>query len=291
MKRVAIFAHYDKDNIIDDYVINYLHALSVVVDCIIFSSDCDLSNVELSKIKDLCEYYLAKNHKEYDFGSYKYGFNLLEKNNLLKDFDELLIANDSCYLIGSFENVFAKMNNSKSDFWGLVENCDQYLPHLQSYFIVFRKKTFESLGVFLNAVKEEKKKENIISKYEVGLTSFLVKKGFLKDNFLGKVFTSNPMSSSAFRKEVLIHNFPLVKAEFFLLNNFINGLDSSIYRNLSRRMNCNYEDLLQNKLITQSKESLFLKKKFWLFFKIYINSKSVLVRFLGIKIVSVNLYK
>ena len=42
MKRLAIFAHYDKDNIIDDYVIYYLKELKKSFETIIFVSYTDL---------------------------------------------------------------------------------------------------------------------------------------------------------------------------------------------------------------------------------------------------------
>lgn len=68
---ISVFAHFDKDNIIDDYVIYYLRALRAVSEKIIFVSDCDLSSDELQKLEGIADYCLAKKHGEYDFGSYK----------------------------------------------------------------------------------------------------------------------------------------------------------------------------------------------------------------------------
>ena len=42
MNRVAIFAHYDKKNIIDDYVIFYILELKKIANEVIFVSCCDL---------------------------------------------------------------------------------------------------------------------------------------------------------------------------------------------------------------------------------------------------------
>ena len=50
MNRICIFAHYDKDNIVDDYVIYYLNALKKDFSKIIFVSDSDLPESETSKI-------------------------------------------------------------------------------------------------------------------------------------------------------------------------------------------------------------------------------------------------
>ncbi|WP_161794295.1 hypothetical protein [Brachyspira hyodysenteriae] len=50
MKRLTIFCHYDKYNIIDDYVIYWLQYMKKLSD-IIFVSNCDLHDNEISKIK------------------------------------------------------------------------------------------------------------------------------------------------------------------------------------------------------------------------------------------------
>ena len=53
MKRVVIFAHYDKDNIVDDYVIYYLKALKEVASEIIFVSCNPILNNMTNTILDL----------------------------------------------------------------------------------------------------------------------------------------------------------------------------------------------------------------------------------------------
>lgn len=73
-KRTAIFAHFDKHNLIDDYVIIYLEKLKEVVDDIIFVSDCNLETKEIKKIEHLILNNICQKHGEYDFGSYKRGF-------------------------------------------------------------------------------------------------------------------------------------------------------------------------------------------------------------------------
>ncbi len=77
MKRVTIFAHYDKQNIVDPYVITYLTELKKYSE-IIFVSDCNLKEQEIKKIENLCFDNIYKKHGEYDFGSYKFGFQLLQ---------------------------------------------------------------------------------------------------------------------------------------------------------------------------------------------------------------------
>ena len=85
MRRAAVFAHYDKDNIIDDYVIYYLKALKELAHEIVFVSCKNLSDTEKSKLGGIADFIIAENHDEYDFGSYKRGYLYLKDR--LNDFD------------------------------------------------------------------------------------------------------------------------------------------------------------------------------------------------------------
>lgn len=97
MKRVAIFAHYSKNNTIENYIIYLIKELKTIADKIIFISDSNLEEFELEKIKNYINYYDCKKHGEYDFGSNKKGFLWAKNNNLLIDCEELIFINDSCY--------------------------------------------------------------------------------------------------------------------------------------------------------------------------------------------------
>jgi hypothetical protein len=186
MRRVIIFAHYDKHNIIDPYVISYLEELRKYSE-IIFVSDGDLSRQEISKVKDLCFDNICKKHGESnDFGSYKKGFILL-KDKYSKKFnalDEVLFVNDSCYLIQPFEKVFFQMEKKEDvDFWGLTDNYTDLRNiryHIQSYFIGFRRNIFldKDFQEFIANITKQKGKTKIIDIYEIGLSEFLIAKGY-----------------------------------------------------------------------------------------------------------------
>lgn len=188
----AIFAHYDKDCIIDDYVLFYLKELKNVADRIIFVSDCELDEEQISKLKGIVDYTLAQKHGEYDFGSYKRGIQLAMENGLYENTDNLILLNDSCYgPFGSLKNLFEEMNAKDCDFWGFASNENRYgdslfeVPeaenmHVQSYFIVLKKQVLHSNAFkdFILSVKKESTKKDIIFNYEMGLTAVLCKEGF-----------------------------------------------------------------------------------------------------------------
>ena len=150
MKRIAIFAHYSTDNKIDDYVIFYLKELKKVAESIIFVSDTNIEEEELDKIKEYTIKSIAKKHGEYDFGSYKIGYLYALNNKLLSEYEELIFANDSCYApLFPFTDMFNEMSNKKLDFWGASQNgwrnkYSNIPPHIQSFFIVFKRNVFLS---------------------------------------------------------------------------------------------------------------------------------------------------
>ncbi len=226
-RRLTVFSHWDPDGIIDDYVLYYLKELKKYSD-IIFVSDGVLSFEEIKKITPYVNKSICIKHGEYDFGSYKIGFENCTET--LCDYDELLFVNDSCYgpLI-SLDDLFDRFSYEKCDFWGLTDYCEIGIQHIQSYFICFKKQVFESLVFknFIFSIGKESAKKDIIKKYEIGLTTLLVGSGFSYSSLVdlgkaNKVFTSESFSLTKMFK------FPFVKRAIFTKNP--NG-DAFIYEN------------------------------------------------------------
>ncbi len=174
--RAAIFVHYDKHNIIDDYVYFYLQELQQNSSYLVFVSTAKLPEEDVATLSKYCSKVIVRENVGYDFMSYKIGLESFD----YQEYDEVVICNDSVYgPIYSLKDVFNAMQHKECDFWGITDNKDiQY--HLQSYFLVFRKKILNS-QVFLDFwddVKVLNNKNDIIKKYEVGLTQILIKAGF-----------------------------------------------------------------------------------------------------------------
>jgi glycosyltransferase involved in cell wall biosynthesis len=187
-ERCAIFAGYSKSNKVEDYVIYYLRKLREVCEYIIYVSDNELDSNELSKIKKFVDYSICNKHEEYDFGSYKRGYLYLQDQGLLNKYNQLVICNDSCYgPINNFFDKFNQMNLKGLDFWGITSN-NEFGDHIQSYFMVFNKSVFlsEIFRDFMGSIKRQINVQEVILKYEVGLTRLLSNNGYIYDVIIKK---------------------------------------------------------------------------------------------------------
>ena len=203
----TVFAMYLSNGRIDQATVEYLKELRNYSDYIVVVGDCPIFENELNKITPYVDSYIFKQHGEYDFGSYKRGYFILEKMGILDKINHLVFANDSVeYLCNSLHNFFEKMRDN--NFYGLTLNYygfskelmpNTYAPHLQSYLLtfssnIFRQKYFRD---FIKSVKKEKKKEQIIYNYEMGLSRLIVNNGFGLNSYyksLDKNSDINPCS-------------------------------------------------------------------------------------------------
>ncbi len=210
-KRLAIFASFSKNSVIEDYVVYYLRELRKNVDGIVFIMDNPLLPGEIGKVQDYVFHAQCERHREYDFGSYKRGYRYLVENNILENTDELVVCNDSCYgPIFPFENVFQEMEarENRVDFWGLNSN-DRIRHHIQSFFYVFKKTVFNDacFGEFLSSVKEEEDVLGVILNYEAAFTGYLKTKGHTYDTYL-----KYPLTGATIEK-IMADKCPLIKVK------------------------------------------------------------------------------
>ena len=276
-KRIAIFAHYDKDSIIDDYVVFYLKALRKVSHRIIFVSDCQLVEVEKDKLIGIADVVISQPHGEYDFGSYKRGFLYAKEKGLFEDAHELILANDSCY--GPFyplEKVFEKMDEKSCDFWGITENKfgikktffgyrKTNINHLQSYFLVLKKNIFTSdvFVDFIKTVKKEKNKSDIIFNYEIGLSKLLQQNNFKKGVLVNAAQKTFNPSICDWDELILKYNMPFLKCSVPRLQNLQYVAADNFQEVLARVSDYPVEIILKNvDRVCNNKDFLsFLPKK------------------------------
>jgi len=187
-KGIILFAHYDKHGFIDDYVVEYIKKLAELDADIIFISNSKKLKIEhLNKIKPYVFSVIHRWGRGRDFGSWYVGLKLYKEIILKKEF--LVLCNDSVY--GPFEkqediNFFDKFYFilRKADFGGFTDSLEVKY-HIQSYFLVFNSQVIKNqmFWDFWKKYKFFNHKRRVIRKYEIGLTQYLIKKGFVADAY------------------------------------------------------------------------------------------------------------
>lgn len=211
-RRVAVFASYSGNGLLPPQVIPYLQGLKPLVSDIVVVCDNDLLPEERQKLSGLAAHVITGRHGEYDFGSYKRGVAWLRETGRLDGADALVLCNDSCFgPVGSFEPMFATMEAKDLDFWGAVES-HEISYHLQSYFVVFSRKVIASPAFrdFISGIEKQPNVQQVILKYELGMTRVLTEAGFRAGALIGNPFEGVHPKDPSYRNLTL---FPLYTLE------------------------------------------------------------------------------
>ena len=228
MKRIAIYVYYDKSGIFADYALYFLSELKKVADKIIVIVNGKLQKGEVEKVKIPDVQLYERENEGYDFWAYKEG---LLKAGVLFDYEELILCNSSCYgPIYPFQEMFDVMQKKEElDFWGITKHRAEdknvikfnsktkIKEHIQTYFMVFRKKLFLSKE-FRNYFKDLKKiktKKEAIGYFEVNFTEYFNSLGYISDVYVDYDFeVQNP---SQYLPDILVKEFrcPLIKKTIF----------------------------------------------------------------------------
>lgn len=183
--RLCFFAHYDKDSLIDDYVVYYIRSLKEICDEIVFISVSNIPEIEQTKLDGLIIKFINRENLGYDFGSWRVGFEYIGFENLEK-YDEIVVCNDSCYgPIVPFTKIFDDMNK-KQDLgaWSITSSHSVQF-HMQSYFMVFRKQVLSQTWFqnFFRNISNQSSKADYVMKYEVGISAIITANDIKIDAF------------------------------------------------------------------------------------------------------------
>jgi lipopolysaccharide biosynthesis protein len=174
---VCLFAHYDRDGLIEEYVVYHLACLRRAgVIPLFISTAPELPAEQLRKIDPYCAAVLLRENLGIDFGSWRTG--LLAWPEVWTA-ESLIFANDSVYgPIGDLQAALDRMARTDCDFWGVTESL-QLQPHYQSYFWFFRRSSLQSAAFhdFCDSIFLLRDKDEIIRTYEVGMLQRLRRRG------------------------------------------------------------------------------------------------------------------
>ena len=262
MRRLALFSFYSRSGIAGSYACYYLEQLSKIAETVCIVNGSLLPGAREKLERSGCTVFCREN-KGFDFGAWK-EFLLSKDSDFFRQYDEIILCNSSCYgPVYPFEKLFAEMESRRCDFWGLYrhpglkDRKHNIPPHIQSYFLVLKKKLFldRCFHEYFSALPYAASWDDAV-KEETTFTAFFEGKGFTSASYLGSVFSEYIENPTVFMpKELLERKFPLVKRKCFTTDySYINKISSSlqIKRLLSFLENstdypvdCIYEDLLQ----------------------------------------------
>jgi rhamnosyltransferase len=264
-KRIAIYVHYDPRGEVREYVLYCLGGLKEVVSDILVVVNGLLSDEGRDKLMSSGVEVQTRENKDFDFGAWKAGIERLGFDNIA-NYDELLLTNNSYYgPIYPFSEMWSVMDSKDVDFWGVNTHPKMDFgipPHLQSYWLVFRKKILKSgeWQLYWETLPHFDDMMAAIRGGEVRLTSYFENCGFKSDAYmsLGKyngLIHENPAIVSDI--QVIEDRCPIVKRKFFfdcrgpqcVSGNLIVDFHSQKLMNFLQKSNPEVADLIWDDLL------------------------------------------
>ncbi len=182
MKKLAFYHHWDKNDIVDDYSLYSLKALTGFGFKVIFTSNSRLTDTAISKLSPLTADIITRSNQGFDFGAWKQA--LLKYRKEVLECESLLLLNNSCFgPVVPLSESFNKMAAIDADYWG-ISSCENYpdVPdHLYSYFMCFTARVIKSdafWDFWKNKVYDYTDFWDAVYEGERGLSAALKKAGF-----------------------------------------------------------------------------------------------------------------
>jgi hypothetical protein len=175
----VLYAHYDSDNIIKDYVILSINALIILgYDIIFYTASSSINNIDITTLPFTINFY--KN--EFVGTDWKIWLHSLQNiKNTQKEYEWILLINDSLLFpingINNFKNTIQTMRN-RSDFWGHWDS-NEVSWHIIGTPIEFKYALLNDVINFIStSIQECKENFDYISNVETKFSLYLVSKGY-----------------------------------------------------------------------------------------------------------------
>lgn len=217
-KRICIFSFYEKSGYVDDYVRVLLKELSLVTTRLIIVVNGSVSDCGRKIFLEFSNEIYIRDNTGYDAGAYKYILMNVLKAAEMKLYEEVIFCNDTFFgPLCSGKEIFKKMEHVPCDFWGLNGFFHVVFAHIQSYFLVFRKKIIQEqllYDYFKRYIDETTAEMNdVYCQFETGLFDFLGRQRGMKYAMYARECNCDVYRYSyAYLKE---HRLPIVKKKTF----------------------------------------------------------------------------
>ncbi|MEM8869808.1 MAG: rhamnan synthesis F family protein [Pseudomonadota bacterium] len=181
-RRLIILVQWSADNDVPAHVAVYLRALRPLATRLVLISNSPLNASARGFAETLCDSVIERPNIGLDFAAWR---DALAQEDM-SSWDHVVLTNSS--IIGPLHPlapIFETMEHREADFWGIVQS-NELKPHLQSYFLSFSASVIRSepWRQFWAGVQDLTDKREIIRRYEVGLTGYLVDHGFTHESLV-----------------------------------------------------------------------------------------------------------
>ena len=237
MKRLGIFVFYDKEGIVDDYVVYLLKSIQPYLDKLVIVCNGKLTEEGKSRLSAFSDSITVRENTGYDAMAYKLAMTEYLGWEEVQKYEEALLFNDTFFgPFYPFSEVFQKMENTPCDFWGLTyhekakdyyNGTDEILPPcLQTYFCAYRKSVLKS-DAFMDYWNRFDSTEWIFSdvaRHEQFFTKYLEDAGFTWDAYVdAKEYNSREPEGNFIQYYYVAHELirdyrcPVIKRKNFVI--------------------------------------------------------------------------
>ena len=232
-KSLCIFIHFSEKQHIPYYVQVFTNELARFFDEVVLLSNNRTLKSAPALLKNV--QITLQDNIGYDFGRFYNYYKTINKD----DYYRIACVNDSNILINNLDNILEWDSIVKFDFWGLIDSCekpwlststDNY--HIQSHFLIFHKNAIDLLDEYfksvaiddiLNEMDKKILRRNVINKWEIGLSQFMISKALKIGHFYDSKAITNHFSikkdsniSHSLYHELLAIGYPLVKKKVII---------------------------------------------------------------------------
>ncbi|HEM3637061.1 TPA: rhamnan synthesis protein F [Streptococcus suis] len=227
MSRLLVYVHYNKYNVVSEYIYYQLKSIRSIYSDIVFVSNSHVSKdkVQYLQSERLIDFFIQRDNIGYDFAAWKEGLNQVT----FYQYDSVTLMNDTCFgPLWDLEDYYSQFDNDVNvDFWGMTNHLEKKIDsvvvpeHLQSYFMVFKKRILQSQAFvgFWSSVSELTDIQDVIKLYESQLTKILLSEGYsykcVLDTSICCKTLENRNVTLEYPEVILKNNVPFIKIKSF----------------------------------------------------------------------------
>lgn len=236
MKRICVLEFHAADSEIPEYILYLAKELKKITDMLFVVINLEKGKeVHLEELDSIVDEVVVRDDIDFDAGAFKYALSEVIGWNQIREYDELILVNDSCYgPIYPLEKVFDTMKDKKYDFWAITEREEfsdkktgKFIPyHVQPYFLVIRKrmladKKFEAYWKSLPSLPTFR---DAVYKYELKFTEYFNRLGYksgayIDDKYFPETVANEPPAVYFDTYNLVVgHRSPFLKKKTFFFD-------------------------------------------------------------------------